>query len=303
MEYIRCLNNATLTTNEMPQNGGISLLHHMTKGVAISLFSLLSFATVLFSQEFEAGGIRYHITDSAQLTVEVIPNTSHYGGSIDIPASASYHSKSYAVTGIRERAFEDCTNLTSVAIPKSVKTIGVAAFAGCSRLTSVTIPNGVILIDEGAFYCCSGLTSIVIPNSVTTIGDVAFWGCSELNSVTISAGVKTIERYTFSGCSKLVSVTIPNGVTTIGEGAFYGCSSLTSVIISANVTDIGSCAFAHCSNLMAITSLNPTPPTLGECVFCCANYNSATIYMPEGSIRTYMDADQWHDFNHFIVIE
>ncbi|MDY6408366.1 MAG: leucine-rich repeat domain-containing protein, partial [Prevotella sp.] len=53
----------------------------------------------------------------------------------------------------------------------------------CSDLTSVAIPNSVTTIGEYAFFGCSGLTSVIIPNSVTTIGEYAFDGCSGLTSV------------------------------------------------------------------------------------------------------------------------
>jgi len=73
--------------------------------------------------------------------------------------------------------------LTSVAIPKSVTSIGGYAFYGCKSLTSVTIPESVTSIGNEAFQGCSSLTSITIPEGVTSIGDGTFSGCSGLTSV------------------------------------------------------------------------------------------------------------------------
>ena len=56
------------------------------------------------------------------------------------------------VVGIKERAFENHSNLTSITIPDSVISIGSYAFSGCSGLTSVTIGNGVTGIGYSAFY-------------------------------------------------------------------------------------------------------------------------------------------------------
>ena len=81
------------------------------------------------------------------------------------------------VTSIGERAFLNCSGLTSVTIPNSVTSIGSLAFYYCRGLTSVTIPNSVTSIGSSAFYGCSGLTSVTIPNSVTSIGTAAFSGC------------------------------------------------------------------------------------------------------------------------------
>ena len=69
-------------------------------------------------------------------------------------------------------------------IPSSVTSIGDRAFYDCSGLTSISIPSSVASIGYNAFYGCSGLTSISIPSSVTSIGYKAFNDCPGLTSVT-----------------------------------------------------------------------------------------------------------------------
>ena len=46
-------------------------------------------------------------------------------------------------TEIKEEAFRDCEELTSVEFPMWIKKIGKRAFWGCSSLTSITIPPSV----------------------------------------------------------------------------------------------------------------------------------------------------------------
>ena len=75
------------------------------------------------------------------------------------------------------------SEIKSLEIPQSVKTIKYAAFEGCSGLTSVTIPNNVTSIGRMAFRGCSGFASLTIPKSVTYIGAYAFWECSGLTSI------------------------------------------------------------------------------------------------------------------------
>ena len=89
----------------------------------------------------------------------------------------------HSVTSIVQRAFQNCTGLTSLTIPNSVTSIGQWAFYGCTGLTSVTIGNSVTSIGEWAFYGCTGLTSLTIPNSVTSIGQSAFYGCTGLTEI------------------------------------------------------------------------------------------------------------------------
>ena len=70
-------------------------------------------------------------------------------------------------------------------IPSSVTSIGDRAFQNCSGLTSITIPNSVTSIDQQAFIHCSGLVSVTIGKNVTSIGSSAFNDCSGLISVTV----------------------------------------------------------------------------------------------------------------------
>ena len=263
--------------------------------------------------------------DGNEYTVTSIWNYAFYGcsglTSVTIPNS---------VTSIGDCAFFNCSGLTSVTIGNSVTSIESCTFYGCSGLTSITIPNSVTSIGEGAFFNCSGLTSVTIPNSVTSIGDDAFVGCSGLTSVTIPNSVTTIGNYAFSGCSGLTSIVvesgnkvydsrdncnaiiltetneliagcmttvIPNSVTSIGSSAFSGCSGLTSVTIPNSVTSIGGYAFYRCSGLTIVISEILEPFAISS-VFSSTTYNTATLYVPFGTIEAYQSTSGWNYFKN-----
>ena len=78
---------------------------------------------------------------------------------------------------ICDRAFSCRSNLTSVCIPNSVKSIGEGAFDGCILLSCIDIPNSVKSIGDCAFEECVPLSNIDIPNSVNSIGNNAFSVC------------------------------------------------------------------------------------------------------------------------------
>ena len=101
--------------------------------------------------------------------------------------------------------------------------IGEKAFTDCSGLTSLTLPAGITSIGEYAFYGCSGLTSLTLPAGITEIGESTFSDCSGLTSLTLPAGITSIGISAFAYCSGLTSLTLPDGITSIGSRAFYGC--------------------------------------------------------------------------------
>ena len=94
----------------------------------------------------------------------------------------------YSKDGLR--LLEANENITNYVVKAGTRVICDRAFADCSGLTSVTIPNSVTSIGTYAFYRCSGLTSVTIPNSVTSIGKYAFGNCSSLKSIIIPSGTK-----------------------------------------------------------------------------------------------------------------
>ena len=85
-----------------------------------------------------------------------------YVGNYLIKAKTSIFGSCAIKTGtkcIADKAFYDCTSLTSITIPEGVTSIGVCAFEGCTRLESIAIPESVVSIGWGAFRGCTRLLS------------------------------------------------------------------------------------------------------------------------------------------------
>ena len=203
----------------------------MTKTVSIILCLLMIVSIVpiigLTASAEKSGYYTYSVSNGEATITDCDTSIS---GNITIPSELGI----YPVTSIGDEAFHNCTSLTRVTIPDSVKSIGYNAFWHCTSLTRVTIPDSIIRIDEGAFAGCSSLTSVTIPDSIIRIDEGTFAGCSSLTSVTIPDSVKSIGAYAFSFCTSLKSITIPNSVKSIGDEAFYNCTSLNRV----NITDV-----------------------------------------------------------------
>ena len=245
-------------------------------------------------------------------------------------------------TDIVGSAFYNCTGLTSVTIPNSVKYIGKAAFSGCSSLYYVSIPNSVTSVSGQAFSGCSSLNSVYIGNGVTSIDYETFRGCSSLTSVTIPQSVTYIGRAAFSGCYSLTSVKVsvtafssfcnnkvidlirteigipiqlidyngkeiteyivPNYVKTIGNNAFYNCSGLTSVTIGNNVESIGESAFSGCSGLTTITIPNSVT-SIGDYAFSnCTRLFAVTILIDKPFVISNNTFNDFAFFNAVLIV-
>ena len=77
-----------------------------------------------------------------------------------------------SVENIEWGAFYQCTRLTSISLPISVRKIGTIAFANCTGLTSVKIPDKC-RVQEQAYLNCSGISSIEV-SPTATLGQYVF---------------------------------------------------------------------------------------------------------------------------------
>lgn len=286
-----------------------------------SLFATLVMLLCTISasaHDFEMDGIYYNIVSSEDLVVEVTfrgdnPNSysNEYTGNVVIPEKVTYNGKTYSVTSIGFFAFDNCSSLTSITLPNSLKSIGEYAFAGCTNIKDVNIPNlsvwcgikfennplsyaqnlcvdgkpisdvvipdDVTCIKKWTFASCKNLQSIKIPDTVTSIDSLAFYKCINLKTIEIPNSVTKIDIDAFSYCTSLTSVKLSENLTSIPDGLFYNCTSLSSITIPEGVASIGIYAFYGCSSLESIF-LPETIVNIGECAFQqCNTLKSVTI--------------------------
>ena len=224
-------------------------------------------------------------------------------GIVNIVSSIKLKGAQYDVLRVRGRAFENCTDIRTLAIPKSVTEIGKSAFQGCSGLTSIKvdeentaydsrdncnavilksthtlvvgcentkIPNGVKSIGYGAFYNCYGLTAITIPSSVEVIGGETFDGCTNLTSVHIS----DLEAW----CKIKIYYSSP---LSYAHHLFLNGKEIKDLIIPNSVTSIGQCAFMDCSSLTSVTIPNSVK-TIGIGAFNgCSSVKDVYCYIDD----------------------
>ena len=243
---------------------------------------------------FEVDGLYYTIRENN--TASLTSANKSISGAVTIPGQVEFNGKNYSVTSISESAFQDCTGLTSVAIPNSVTSIGSNAFSGCSSLNAVRISdlaawcNIDFLCDEGKYDYLSNplvyanhlylndskVEELVIPDGVTEIKSGAFSMGKDITSLKIPNSVTSIGDNCFQ-YSNLSSLEIPNGVTYVGYGSFKFNQNMTSVTIPNSVTFIGGWAFGGCKALTSVAIPNSVTEILDYTFESCTGLNSVII--------------------------
>ena len=123
---------------------------------------------------------------------------SSISGEIEIPAT--YNDKPVVV--IQNSGFKNCSNMTAISIPNSIRSIGINAFENCSNIAEVVIPEGVTLVGNNTFLGCVKLANVTLPTSLESIGSNAFAGCSSLTMIALPKNVEEIGTNAFGETSK-----------------------------------------------------------------------------------------------------
>ena len=241
----------------------------------------------------------------ATVTAAVSPSPK---GAITIPATLG----GVKVTGLGEKIFDHCKEVTSVTIPEGVTSIGSEAFNFCYGLKSVTIPSSVKTIGDWAFSACFQLQTVTMPKSLEYIGAGGFINCRSFKMVKIPAKLAVIGGAAFAYCtglkefdvdaenetftaregilyskdmSTLVSVPnvptiarIPSSVTKIGGSAFQGNDRLETLTIPESVTIIEGGVFNGCGRLAEVTMLGERPEAPNEIFPNCGKLKA--IHVP-----------------------
>ena len=191
----------------------------------------------------------------------VIP--AEYNG---LPVTEIYYSYD------KKGAFEGNTQITSVIIPGSVKSIGDRSFYGCTALQKVYIEQGSLQVIDYAFENCNALQSFTVPDTITCFPSISIQESgltkydnayylgnpgnpylvllratdTAITSCEIHPDTKIIARSAFSNCESLQGIDIPEGVISIGSMAFAYTKNLSSLTLPQSLRFVENTAFSKC---------------------------------------------------------
>lgn len=175
-------------------------------------------------------------------------------------------------TEIKNEAFWNCSNLTEIVLPDTLKLIDGKAFMNCSSLTAIRIPKSVSSVGEiggSPFPGCGSLQSIDVDESNKNFASVdgvlfakdentklckliTYPGGKTDRSYSVPDGISEIFVEAFDD-AKVVNVDLPRSLKTINVGAFEDCVSLESVNGGNDLERIEMMAFFGCISLTEFT--------------------------------------------------
>lgn len=144
-------------------------------------------------------------------------------------------------------------------------------------------------------------TDSEIETLLETSGDIVF------NGITYSV-TSLYDKYEMqiSGCtSDVTEANILSNITyvnrnfvpvSIKKSAFANVSSLKNITIPSCITSIGANAFSGCTGINCVTTKAAKPVDIMEGTFDGLAQVNAILYVPQGCLNTYQNADVWKGF-------
>lgn len=122
------------------------------------------------------------------------------------------------LTYIPKNTFNNCTMLSNLTLPSTIKKIGVSAFRNCTSLEELELPNGLMELessggDSKTFENCR-IQEIVFPDTVESMGFDVIYNCNNLTKVVFPRKfvlvVTTVtKRYYIENCAMLNTIVCP----------------------------------------------------------------------------------------------
>ena len=273
---------------------------------------------------FYSDNLHYKVLSTFPSQVEIIGYTTIPAGVLEIPELVIHKGKDYAVLNIAEEVFAECSGLTELIFPTSLKLIGAHAFHYCQNLMSITCYRTTPpAVGESAFAAADESIPVYVPaESLEAYQAADVWKeFTNLQAIVVNEFTDGNLRYEIiDKTAKTVTVTgyvnTPEGaleipstvehkgttysVISIGEKAFYDCTGLTSLTLPASLTSIETYALYNCSGLTKMTVFATTPPTVEGGAFY--NISKETpVYVPAESLEDYK-ASVWKGFTNLQAI-
>ena len=160
------------------------------------------------------------------------------------------------VEAVADSAFYNCTSLTTIELPHSVKQIGTASFEECKSIAEFRMPQELDSIKPCAFKNCQSLSRLAFERNLKVIGSEAFLGCTGITTLNITAGIDSIANSAFNKCTGITTLNIADADSSIIMGCDTRHSSTAGLFASLPLKDVYLGRDIVCSSENAPFNLN-----------------------------------------------
>ena len=160
------------------------------------------------------------------------------------------------------------------------------------KITSVVMPKGLKTLVSQAFHGCTSLNNVGWSPALTSIGDQAFFK-TDFTSITIPEGVESIGYQAFAYCKSLGSITFPATLQTVGADVIM--QSPVVALYSRNPTPpVAEGDFCTSKDPEAYNSAYNWNIGTNEFDF----YSQCILYVEPTTavLKAYSEAPYWHKF-------
>lgn len=197
---------------------------------------------------------------------------------------------------IQNYAFEDCSELVAIHIPKNVSYIGSRVYGSTPKVETITVDEENVnfiavdncLINPESKTLVVGCKNSKIPDDgcIEKIGNAAFWGCSSLTELHLPESLIRLDDFALTDCKGIKELQLPSKLEHIGPMALYGLS-IKQLNLPESVKYIGLSAISKCDKLTSITINHKTPTDMfiAENAFSnCASLQTINVSWGEGEV-------------------
>lgn len=215
------------------------------------------------------------------------------------------------VETLDEFSFYNCSNISRIVVPKSIKNIEYSAIYTCQysnievnkknknykdidgvlfdktgkvlikypikrKESTYEIPYTVKKIASYAFFD-TNIKNIIMLDEIKELGNMTFYKCN-VEEIKLSNNIETMGDGEFRECTNLKEIRIPRGIKSIESYAFNGCTNLNSVNLPEGLIEIKNNAFNKCTSLVNI-NFPKTLYKINNYAFSeCTSLEYVTIY-------------------------
>ena len=172
-------------------------------------------------------------------------------------------------------AFRQCTHLSNIVLPVSLRSLGNAVFMS-TNITSFVAHKHITQLGNQLFMSSMMEVADLSSSNIENLPSQFFFNCTFLRKVNLPPNLKFISPSCFFNTS-ITKLKVPSSLTAIAPTAFANCVNLTVLDLSkTKLHEIGRQAFVKCYNITDLV-LPPTIKFIGSAAFALTGISNLTI--------------------------